>query len=96
MKSKAYPFPRTVQKMMGWSCFLRVLLVLALLVLPSFSHGRGFGRKVIETFEFGDSSIELEESAGNSRGMYALDYDLDPKPNTNPKTGYIYTPPPQG
>jgi len=88
----------------------------------------GFGRKVIETFEFGDSSVELEvgffplfffiflfiiivtvadnfvnwslfvsqESAGNSRGMYELDYDLDPKPNTNPKTGYIYTPTPQG
>ncbi|KAL9354704.1 hypothetical protein Peur_052674 [Populus x canadensis] len=82
--------------MMGWSCFLRVLLVLALLVLPSFSHGRGFGRKVIETFEFGDSSVELEESAGNSRGTYELDYDLNPKPNTNPKTGYIYTPTPQG
>jgi hypothetical protein len=28
--------------------------------------------------------------------MYELDYDLDPKPNTNPKTGYIYTPTPQG
>jgi len=37
-----------------------------------------------------------QESAGNSRGTYELDYDLNPKPNTNPKTGYIYTPTPQG
>jgi hypothetical protein len=34
-----------------------------------------------------------QETAGKSRGMYELDYDLDPKPNTNPKTGYIYSPP---
>ncbi|KAJ6734724.1 PROTEIN putative-RELATED [Salix purpurea] len=60
----------------------RVVLVLALLVLPSFSHGHGI--------------IKLEETAGNSRGMYELDYELDPKPNTNPKTGFIYSPPPQG
>ncbi|KAJ6734725.1 hypothetical protein OIU79_001900 [Salix purpurea] len=53
MKSKAHPFPSTAQKMMGWSCFFRVVLVLALLVLPSFSHGHGISRKVIETYEFG-------------------------------------------
>ncbi|KAJ6866831.1 hypothetical protein NC652_038158 [Populus alba x Populus x berolinensis] len=91
MKSEANPFPRTVQEMMGWSCSFRVVLVLALLALPGFSHG--FSRKVIETYELGDSSVELEETAGKSRGMYELDYDLDPKPNTNPKTGYIYSPP---
>ncbi|KAJ6290321.1 hypothetical protein OIU78_026112 [Salix suchowensis] len=96
MKSKAHPFPSTAQKMMGWSCFFRVVLVLALLVLPSFSHGHGISRKVIERYGFGDSSVKLEETAGNSRGMYELDYELDPKPNTNPKTGFIYSPPPQG
>ncbi|EEF30529.1 conserved hypothetical protein [Ricinus communis] len=77
---------------MGRFCFLRVILVLALLALSS-SHGR----KVMETVDVGDSYVQPEEIAGNSREMIeVLDYQLDPGPNTNPKTGFIYGPPPQG
>lgn len=39
----------------------------------------------------------LQETAGKSREMVeVLDYQLDPVPNTNPKTGNIYGPPSPG
>ncbi|KDP27161.1 hypothetical protein JCGZ_19860 [Jatropha curcas] len=75
---------------MGRSHFLKSLLVLAFLVL-SFSHGSS--RKVMETVEVGDSSVEPEEIVGKAREIIeTADYE-DPGPNTNPKTGPI--PPPQ-
>ncbi|OAY56857.2 hypothetical protein MANES_02G047166v8 [Manihot esculenta] len=80
---------------MGRSCFLRVLLVLALLAL---TVSQGFSRKVMETAEAGgDSLVQAEEIGGKSREVVAvMDYQLDPGPNTNPKTGFIFGPPPQG
>ncbi|WCJ25680.1 hypothetical protein M5689_007548 [Euphorbia peplus] len=81
---------------MGRSSFLHLLLLFALLSI-SFHHG--FGRKLMmETLEVGDSSIKAEEIEGKSREMMmeGLDYNLDPEPNTNPKTGFIYGPPPRG
>ncbi|KAJ9147610.1 hypothetical protein P3X46_029748 [Hevea brasiliensis] len=81
---------------MDRSCFLRVLLVFVLLAL-FVSHG--FSRKVMKTAEIGgDSSDQAEETGGKSREMIeeVLDYQLDPGPNTNPKTGFIFGPPPHG
>ncbi|OAY60180.1 hypothetical protein MANES_01G092200v8 [Manihot esculenta] len=80
---------------MGRSCFLRVLLVLALLAL-SFSHG--ISTKVMETVEITrDSSVQAEESGGKSRELMEemMDYQLEPGPNTNPTTGSMLAPPPQ-
>ncbi|XP_041004487.1 uncharacterized protein LOC121249761 isoform X1 [Juglans microcarpa x Juglans regia] len=79
---------------MGRSCFLNILLVSSLLVL-CFSH-EGFGRKVMETVEHEDSTFRVEESTvGKSRMMIeVMDYS-DPGPNTNPRSGYIFSPPPQ-
>ncbi|KAK9271741.1 hypothetical protein L1049_002104 [Liquidambar formosana] len=79
--------------MMGRSSFLTVLLVSALLILSS-SHG--FGRKVMATVEHEDSTVLLEETEGKPREMIeSMDYK-DPGPNTNPKAGYMFSPPPQG
>ncbi|KAK7819478.1 uncharacterized protein LOC111988955 [Quercus suber] len=77
---------------MGRSCFLKILLVSSLLVL-FFSHG--FGRKVMETVEHEDNStVQGEETIGKSREIAeVMDYS-DPGPNTNPKAGYILSPPP--
>ncbi|KAJ8775090.1 hypothetical protein K2173_020094 [Erythroxylum novogranatense] len=79
---------------MGRSCFLKLLLVLALLLL-SISHG--FGRKIlIDTVDVGDSSVPEQEASAIDRKMIeVLDYQ-DPKPNTNPRTGFIYGPSPRG
>ncbi|KAJ8749873.1 hypothetical protein K2173_013788 [Erythroxylum novogranatense] len=79
---------------MGRSCSLRFLLVFAILVL---SISNGFGRKMmIETADVVDSSVQAEETAGKLRKMIEmLDYQ-DPQPNTNPRTGYVYVPSPQG
>ncbi|CBI22235.3 hypothetical protein AAG906_019793 [Vitis piasezkii] len=79
---------------MGRSCFLRALFLSALLLLSS-SHG--FGRKAMESFELKDSSTVLvKESAGKARVMIQMmDYE-EPVPNTNPKSGYYLSPPPQG
>uniref|UniRef100_A0A2N9I673 Uncharacterized protein n=2 Tax=Fagus sylvatica TaxID=28930 RepID=A0A2N9I673_FAGSY len=82
-----------MQEIMGRSCFLRILLVSSLLVL-FFSHG--FGRKVMETVEDEDNStVQGEEAIGKSRELIeVMDYS-DPGPNTNPRTGYILSPPPR-
>ncbi|KAK9272610.1 hypothetical protein L1049_002985 [Liquidambar formosana] len=78
---------------MGRSSFLTVLLVSALLILSS---SRGFGRKVMATVEFEDSTVPLEETAGKPREMIeSMDYK-DPGPNTNPRAGYMFSPPPHG
>ncbi|KAE8021702.1 hypothetical protein FH972_007572 [Carpinus fangiana] len=75
---------------MGRFCFLRILLLSSLLVL-CFSHG--FGSKVMETVQHEDSGVQVEETVGESREMTeVMDYQ-DPGPNTNPKNGYIFSPP---
>lgn len=44
-----------------------------------------------------NSLFGLQEIGGKSREVVAvMDYQLDPGPNTNPKTGFIFGPPPQG
>ncbi|GMJ08806.1 hypothetical protein HRI_004549800 [Hibiscus trionum] len=77
---------------MGRSCFLKSLLV-SMLLLLSFSQDQGFcTRKLMEAVEFENSTAQLEESAGTM--IEIMDYK-DPEPNVNPKTGYIFNPPPQ-
>ena len=51
----------------------------------------------MESFELKDSSTVLvKESAGKARVMIQMmDYE-EPVPNTNPKSGYYLSPPPQG
>ncbi|XP_044467666.1 uncharacterized protein LOC123197423 [Mangifera indica] len=81
--------------MMGRFCFSRVLLLSVLLAL-FFSHG--FGRLLMETAEFEDSTVEFEEAeiGGETRELIEL-MDYKPTgPNTNPKTGYIFSPPSLG
>ncbi|KAK8556868.1 hypothetical protein V6N13_064863 [Hibiscus sabdariffa] len=80
---------------MGRSCFLKLLL-LSMLLLLSFSRGQGFcARKLMETVEFEESTALLQENAETSRGMIEIMDYKDPGPNVNPKTGYIFSPPPQ-
>ncbi|KAL4386992.1 hypothetical protein GQ457_09G009400 [Hibiscus cannabinus] len=81
---------------MGRSCFLNLLL-LSLLFLLSFSRGQGFcTRKLMETVDqFEESTALLQESAETSREMIEIMDYKDPGPNVNPKTGYIFSPPPQ-
>ncbi|KAK8663993.1 hypothetical protein V6N13_083798 [Hibiscus sabdariffa] len=81
---------------MGRSCFLKLLL-LSLLLLLSFSRGQGFcARKLMETVDqFEESTALLQESAETSREMIEIMDYKDPGPNVNPKTGYIFSPPPQ-
>ncbi|XWS44316.1 hypothetical protein CRYUN_Cryun15aG0034700 [Craigia yunnanensis] len=78
---------------MGRSWFIKLLLLSMLLVL---SFSQGFGRKVMETVEFEESTAQLEEFAETSREMIEIMDYKDPGPNINPKTGYIFTPPPHG
>ncbi|XVF14289.1 hypothetical protein REPUB_Repub09cG0046000 [Reevesia pubescens] len=75
---------------MGRSWFLKLLLISMLLV---FSFSQGFGRKVMETVEFEESTAQLKESADTSREMTEIMDYKDPGPNINPKTGYIFSPP---
>ncbi|KAK6280080.1 hypothetical protein POUND7_020347 [Theobroma cacao] len=77
---------------MGRSWFLKLLLLSMLLVLSS----QGFGRKVMETVEFEESTAQSGEFADTSREMIEIMDYKDPGPNINPKTGYIFSPPPQG
>ncbi|XVE83763.1 hypothetical protein DITRI_Ditri16bG0112700 [Diplodiscus trichospermus] len=80
---------------MGRSSFLKLILLSMVLIL---SFSRGFGTKIMGTVDqFEESTAQLqEEFAGTSREMIeVMDYK-DPGPNTNPKTGYILGPPPQG
>ncbi|KAM1358052.1 hypothetical protein ACFX1Q_045060 [Malus domestica] len=79
---------------MGRRWFLRFLLVSSLLALFS-SHG--FGRKLMETAEHGEDSSVLvsKENDGKSRRMITVMDYADPEPNVNPRTGYIFAPPPQ-
>ncbi|KAJ0100022.1 hypothetical protein Patl1_21894 [Pistacia atlantica] len=79
--------------MMGRLCFSRVLL-LSLLLALCFSLG--FGRLLMETVEFGDSTVEFQEAeiGGESRELIEL-MDYKPTgPNVNPRTGYVFSPPP--
>jgi len=47
----------------------------------------------METVEHEDSGVQMEETVGESREMMeVMDYK-DPGPNTNPKTGYVFSPP---
>ncbi|XVE68160.1 hypothetical protein DITRI_Ditri09bG0046600 [Diplodiscus trichospermus] len=78
---------------MGRSWFLKLLLLSILLIL---SLSQGFGRKVMETVVFEESTAEIEEFADTSREMIEIMDYKDPGPNINPKTGYIFSPPPQG
>ncbi|OMO79311.1 hypothetical protein CCACVL1_13766 [Corchorus capsularis] len=50
----------------------------------------------METVEFEEPTAELEEFADTSREMIEIMDYKDPGPNVNPKTGYIFSPPPQG
>ncbi|XWS32881.1 hypothetical protein CRYUN_Cryun22dG0028600 [Craigia yunnanensis] len=77
---------------MGRSWFLKLLLLSMLVVL----YSQGFGRKVMETVEFEESTAQLEEFADTSREMIEIMDYKDPGPNVNPKTGYIFSPPPPG
>ncbi|KAG8481672.1 hypothetical protein CXB51_026581 [Gossypium anomalum] len=79
---------------MGRSCFLNLLL-LSMLLLLSFSQGFSI-RKMMETVEFEESAGQLEENADTSREMIEIMDYKDPGPNVNPRTGYIFSPPPQG
>ncbi|KAG4179315.1 hypothetical protein ERO13_A10G100200v2 [Gossypium hirsutum] len=80
---------------MGRSCFLNLLL-LSMLLLLSFSQGFSI-RKMMETVEFEESTAQLEqENADTSREMIEIMDYKDPGPNVNPRTGYIFSPPPQG
>ncbi|KAJ7970997.1 Serrate RNA effector molecule like [Quillaja saponaria] len=73
------------------SSFHMVLLVLSLLVL-SFTHG--LGRKLTEIDEHKDSSTAVETAGISKETVGMMDYD-EPQPNTNPKNGYIISPPPR-
>ncbi|KAB2061731.1 hypothetical protein ES319_A10G105900v1 [Gossypium barbadense] len=79
---------------MGRSCFLNLLL-LSMLLLLSFSQGFSI-REMMETVEFEESTAQLEENADTSREMIEIMDYKDPGPNVNPRTGYIFSPPPQG
>ncbi|KAK8586835.1 hypothetical protein V6N12_021359 [Hibiscus sabdariffa] len=74
---------------MGRSWFLKLLL-LSMLLLLSFPQGHG--RKVSEAVGF-EELISAEEFA-ESRGMAEMMDYKDPGPNTNPKAGFIISPPP--
>ncbi|MBA0724609.1 hypothetical protein Golax_021286 [Gossypium laxum] len=79
---------------MGRSCFL-YLLLLSMLLLLSFSQGFSI-RKMMETAAFEEPTAQLEEKADTSREMIEIMDYKDPGPNVNPRTGYIFSPPPQG
>ncbi|GLU11073.1 hypothetical protein SLE2022_278430 [Rubroshorea leprosula] len=80
---------------MGRLRFVRALLVSVLLV---FSFSQGFGRKAMETdVEYEQVTAQIEEVPGLlPREMTELMDYSETGPNTNPRTGYIFTPPPQG
>ncbi|KAB2008406.1 hypothetical protein E1A91_D10G101000v1 [Gossypium mustelinum] len=80
---------------MGRSCFL-YLLLLSMLLLLSFSQGFSI-RKMMETVAFEEPTAQLEQENADTSGemIEIMDYK-DPGPNVNPRTGYIFSPPPQG
>ncbi|KAE8680908.1 hypothetical protein F3Y22_tig00111366pilonHSYRG00332 [Hibiscus syriacus] len=78
---------------MGRSCFLKSLL-LSMLLLLSFSQGFRT-RKLMGAGVFEGSTAQLEENAETSREMIGMMDYKDPRPNVNPKTGYVFNPPPQ-
>ncbi|XP_062106638.1 uncharacterized protein LOC133817979 [Humulus lupulus] len=76
--------------MMGRACFPTILLV-SFLMLLFFSHG--FGRSLRTE----DSSVEVKEESGGVKAremVETMDY-AEPEPNTNPRAGYIFSPPPK-
>ncbi|KAM5581385.1 hypothetical protein ABKV19_010547 [Rosa sericea] len=79
--------------MMGRPWFLRILTVSCFLAL---FFSQGFGRNLMERGDqHEDSSFQTEEIDPSVRKMYeVMDY-ADPEPNVNPRTGYLFTPPPQ-
>ncbi|KAK8479484.1 hypothetical protein V6N13_021087 [Hibiscus sabdariffa] len=78
---------------MGRSWFLQLILLSMLLILSSTSQG--FGRILMDNVEIEESTAQLEEFADRSREMIEIMDYKDPGPNTNPRTGYIFCPPPQ-
>ncbi|TYG44215.1 hypothetical protein ES288_D11G080100v1 [Gossypium darwinii] len=78
---------------MGGSWFLKLLLLSMLFI---FSFSQGLGRKWMENnVEFQDYSVQLEEFAEKAREMMEIMDYKEPGPNTNPRTSYIFGPPPQ-
>ncbi|TKY65171.1 hypothetical protein E2542_SST08027 [Spatholobus suberectus] len=77
---------------MGHSRFLVLLLVSSLLFLSS---DYGFGRVALMETEEDVGTIPLSEINFPIRTI--VKYDIadyaDPQPNTNPKSGYIFSPP---
>ncbi|KAI4346613.1 hypothetical protein L6164_007494 [Bauhinia variegata] len=75
---------------MGHSRFVSILLLSSLLCL-TFTHG--FGRVLMETADHPHLTAGADEIVGKSRLMIeVMDY-ADPEPNTNPRSGYIVSPP---
>ncbi|ESR44408.1 hypothetical protein CICLE_v10013233mg [Citrus x clementina] len=80
---------------MGRFCFYKLLLVSVLLLL-SLPHGStGFSRQLKESVEFEDSTVHVQEAGAEPREMMELMDYKDPGPNTNPKSGFMLSPPPQ-
>ncbi|KAB2056038.1 hypothetical protein ES319_A11G077200v1 [Gossypium barbadense] len=79
---------------MGGSWFLKLLLISMLFIL---SFSQGLGRKWMENnVELQDYSVQLEqEYAERAREMIEIMDYKEPGPNTNPRTSYIFGPPPQ-
>ena len=50
---------------------------------------------MMETFQDGDSISGLMEHDMKMREVYEIMDYSEPEPNTNPKSGYTSTPPPQ-
>ncbi|KAK8711082.1 hypothetical protein V6N13_146382 [Hibiscus sabdariffa] len=78
---------------MGCSWFLRLLLLSMLLNLI-LSVSQGMGRNMVENVELEESSAQME-FADTSRGMIEIMDYKEPGPNTNPRTAFIFCPPPQ-
>uniref|UniRef100_A0A803RBM7 Uncharacterized protein n=1 Tax=Cannabis sativa TaxID=3483 RepID=A0A803RBM7_CANSA len=80
---------------MGRACFPTILLV-SFLILLFFSQG--FGRS-LKNEEFSVEVVLKEESVGGDESVKGrkmietMDYD-EPEPNTNPRGGFFYSPPP--
>lgn len=69
------------------------MLLVSVLLLLSFSHG--FSTQLKESVEFKDSTVHVPEAGAEPREMMDLMDYKDPGPNTNPKSGFMFSPPPQ-
>ncbi|KAJ4707431.1 Serrate RNA effector molecule like [Melia azedarach] len=68
-----------------------------LLIVTLFCQLSGFGRKPMErTVEVQDATVHIQEAGAEAREMIELMDYKEPGPNTNPKAGYPFSPPPQG